>query len=294
MKVCVGITTKNRKEILPMAIDSALKQQYKDIEVFVFDDGSVDGTSDLKSKYPDSVRWDRSEESLGLLEARNRMMRTCGADIFISLDDDAWFLKNDEVGIAVQYFKENEHLGAIGFDILEIRSERFREVPREDPIPTNFFKGAGHALRLSVVKEVGYYVPFPIKYGHEEKDLGIRLLDEGFVIWMLPGVHVWHDYTMVERNKTEQTRGFIINDLIYKYRRVPLLYLPPVLGLSIYRTLRSKVRAGTNGRGAVWEFLKLIPSQLKHVNRVKNKTYKNYRTLSKSYLEYRSKNRQTP
>lgn len=292
MKVCVGITTKNRKGILPKAIDSALKQDYKDIQVFVFDDGSTDGTSDLKSKYPDKVRWERSEVSIGLLEARNRMMRTCGADIFISLDDDAWFLKNDEISIAVQYFKENEQLGAIGFDILEMGSARFREVPRESPILTNFFKGAGHALRMSVVKEVGYYIPFPVKYGHEEKDLGIRILDEGYKIWMIPGVHVWHDFTPIERNKTEQNRGFIINDLVYKFRRVPLLYLPPVLGLSIYRTMRNKVRAGENGPEAVLEFFKLIPSELKHVNRVKIKTYKNYRALSKSYLGYRSKNKQ--
>lgn len=292
MKVCVGITTKNRKEILPKAIDSALGQRYRDLEVFVFDDGSTDGTSNLKSEYLDAVRWERSEESLGLLEARNRMMRACGADIFISLDDDAWFLKNDEVSIAVQCFKENEHLGAIGFDILEMGSARFREVDRENPILTNFFKGAGHALRMSIVKEVGFYIPFPVKYGHEEKDLGIRILDEGYEIWMLPGVHVWHDYTPIERNMTEQNKGFIINDLVYKYRRVPLLYLPAVLSLSIYRTLRNKVRAGTNGPKAVREFLKLIPSQLKYVNRVKVKTYRNYRVLSKSYLEYRSKNRQ--
>ena len=292
MKVCVGITTKNRKNIIPKAIDSALKQDYKEIEVFVFDDGSSDGTSDLKARYTNLVRWERSEESLGLLEARNRMMRTCGADIFISLDDDAWFLKDDEISIAVQYFIENENLGAIGFDILEIGSGRFREVPRDIPIPTNFFKGAGHALRLNVVEKIGYYIPFPLKYGHEEKDLGIRILDEGYEIWMLPGVNVWHDYTMIERNKTEQDRGFIINDLVYKYRRVPLIFLPPVLSLSIYRTLRNKVRAGANGPEAVLEFLKLIPSQSKYVSRVKLRTYKNYRALSKSYLEYKSKNRQ--
>ncbi len=291
MKVCVGITTKNRKVILPKAIESALKQNYKDIKVFIFDDGSTDGTSELKFKYPE-VRWERAEESLGLLEARNKMMRSCGADIFISLDDDAWFLKNDEVELAVDYFNQNEYLGGIGFDILERGTARYREVPRAQPLPTNFFMGAGHALRLSIVQKVGYYVPFPVKYGHEEKDLGIRMLDEGYEIWMLPGVHVWHDYTPIERNMTDQNRGFIINDLVYKFRRVPLLYLPPVLGLSIYRTLRNKVRAGLNGRQHVLDFLKLIPSQLKYVNRVKISTYNDYRVLSKSYLEYKFKNRQ--
>lgn len=291
MKVCIGITTKNRKQILSKAVNSCLKQDYKDIEVFVFDDGSTDGTCELISNFPE-VRWERSEESLGLLEARNRMMRSCEADIFISLDDDAWFLNDDEVSIAVNNFRENKRLGAIGFDILERGTSRFKEVPREKPVPTNFFMGAGHALKLDIVKKVGYYIPFPLKYGHEEKDLGIRLLDEGYEMWMLPGLHVWHDYTPIERNKPDQDRGFMINDLVYKFRRVPLLYLLPVLGLSIYRTVRNKVRPEGDGSQAVLDFLKLIPSQLKYVNRVKLRTYKDYRALSKSYLAYKSKNKQ--
>lgn len=291
MKVCVGITTKNRKEILTQAINSALNQNYTNLKVFVFDDGSTDGTFDLKTKYPE-VRWERSEESLGLLEARNRMMRTSDADIFISLDDDAWFLKNDEIAIAVRYFQENENLGAIGFDILENGTMRFKEVPRENPIPTNFFMGAGHALRLNIVKKVGYYVPFPVRYGHEEKDLAIRILNEGYEMLMLPGVHVWHDYTKIERNTKDQNYGFVINDLVYKFRRVPILYLPPVLGLSIWRTLMKKVRHGISGSQAVLQFIKMIPSQMKYVKRVKIETYKEYRSLSKTYLEYISKNKQ--
>ena len=287
MKVCIGITTKNRINIVPQAIESALAQDYPHTEVFVFDDGSTDGTFSLKDKYP-QVRWERSEESLGLLEVRNRMMRTCLADIFVSLDDDAWFLKKDEIGLAVEYFIKNKNLGAIAFDILERGSDRFREVVREEAVKTNFFKGAGHALRLDVVKEVGYYVPFPLKYGHEEKDLGIQILDRGYEIWMLPGVHIWHDYTLVERDMTEQNRGFMINDLIYKFRRVPLLYLLPVIGLSIFRTLTNKVRHGGKNKEAVWKFLKLIPGELKHVKRVKMKTYQAYRELSNSYLKYRA------
>ena len=292
MKVCVGITTKNRKNVLPKAIDSALAQDYPHCDVFVFDDGSTDGTFELKARYPE-VRWERSEESLGLLEARNKMMSTCSADIFVSLDDDAWFLKNDEVSIAVEYFQTNEKLAAIAFDILEKGTYKFREVPRDNPRLTNFFIGCGHALRLEIVQKAGYYVPFPLKYGHEEKDLAIRMLDLGYEILLLPGVHVWHDNTPVERNKLEQDRGFIINDLIYKYRRVPLLYVTPVLGLSIYRTLRNRVRKMDKPAETIWSFFKLIPSESRRVGRVSTDTYKRYRALSKSLMDYKEANRQS-
>lgn len=287
MKVCIGITTKNRKSILPKAIESALRQNYANKEVLVFDDGSTDGTIELQEKYPE-VRWERSEHSLGLLEARNRMMRTSDTDIFVSLDDDAWFLKDDEIEVAVAYFKEQASLAAIAFDILERDSDRFLEVTREESIPTNLFIGAGHALRLSAVREVGYYVPFPVKYGHEEKDLAIRLLDSGYSIRFLPGVHIWHDFTLIARNRAEQDQAFMINDLIFKYRRVPFIYILPVLAKNVWRTMLNRVRKDGNGKKATFVFFKLLPSQSKFVRRVKISTYQKYRNLSKSYLAYRT------
>lgn len=290
MRVCIGITTKNRKGIVEKAIESALAQDYANIEVFVFDDGSSDGTSELRSEYPDA-RWERVEESLGLLEARNRMMRTCGADIFVSLDDDAWFLESDEVRLTVNYFIAEPKLGVIAYDLLERGTDRFTKVERQDPIKTNFYKGAGHALRLSAVKEAGFYVPFPLKYGHEEKDLGIQILDLGYYMLFLPGVHVWHDYTPISRNMEAQYRAFTINDMIYKYRRVPYLFMVLILGASIKRTLLKKVKYGTNGKEAVKTFFNLLPEQKKHVKRVSIKTYLEYRQLSKSYLAYRLENK---
>lgn len=285
MKVCIGITTKNREDILPKAILSAFEQEYANKEIYVFDDGSTDGTRKLNEKYP-NLRWERVEKSIGLLEARNKMMRSCDADIFVSLDDDAWFLKKDEISIAVEYFKNDSKLGAVAFDILEIKSPRFKEIERGVAIATNFFKGAGHALRLSAVKEAGYYAPFPLKYGHEEKDLGILILDKGYHIIFLPGVHVWHDYTPVSRNRDEQSRAFVINDLIYKFRRVPLIFLLPVLGLGIIRTLKGKIRENVNSREALQTFFRFMPGQIKYVNRVKIGTYKKYRNLSKTYLSF--------
>lgn len=285
MRVCIGITTKNRKNILVKAIDSALNQNYLNMEVFVVDDGSTDGTYNLRHKFP-KVRWKRFEKSQGLLKARNYLMENCDADIFISLDDDAWFMNNDEVQLAVQYFKNNDKLGAIAFDILEKDSERAKIISRCKPFATNIFIGAGHALRLTAAREVGFYIPFPLNYGHEEKDLAIRLLNLGYVILFLPGVHVWHDASLISRNVMEQSMGFAVNDLIFKYRRVPLLFLPPVLVKGIYRTLRGKVRNDISGFEAVKLFFKLLPYERERVKRVKNQVYLKYRRLSKPCYLY--------
>jgi len=291
MKVCIGITTKNRGEILQKAIHSALEQSYANKEVLVFDDGSSDITRDLPEKYP-QVRWIREDESIGLLEARNKMMKTCGADLFVSLDDDAWFLKGDEIELAVAYMESNSEIGAISFDVLQNDTRRFNPVERAEPIECNMFIGCGHMLRLKSVREIDYYIPFPLKYGHEEKDLCIRLIDAGYIIIFLPGVHVWHDYTSVERNIREQRFSFFVNDLIFPFRRVPLRYVFFVLLNSIYRKLHSTQFESDVKREAIFKFFQIIPSQMKYVKRVKAKSYLRYRAKSKQFLAYMKANDQ--
>ncbi len=292
MKVCIGITTKNRASILVKSIQSALDQHYENKVVMVFDDGSTDETIDLKKVFP-TVKWIREEVSVGYLAARNHMMRICGADFFVSLDDDAWFLVGDEIDVALGYMKTNENLAAIAFDILQAGTKRFKPIERSNPVLTNIFIGCGYMHRLEAVAKAGYYIPFPIRYGHEEKDLGIRLLDLGYDIYFLPGVHVWHDYTKLERNMTEQDRSFIINDLVFPFRRVPLIYLLPVMLHNIRRKLSYKFVGEVKTSDAIWDFLKLIPSQMKYVKRVRRKSYLKYRSISKSYLNYLSENAQS-
>lgn len=291
MKVCIGITTKNRGGILPKAIDSALSQSYANKEVMVFDDGSTDSTLSLPEQYS-NVTWLRKNESIGLLAARNEMMRTCEADLFVSLDDDAWFLVGDEIALAVDIMETKSDIGAISFDVLQNDTKRFNKVERDGEVESNVFIGCGHMLRLSAVKEVGFYIPFPVNYGHEEKDLCIRLIDKDYRILFLPGVHVWHDYTTVERNVADQRRSFIINDLVFPFRRVPLQYILPVLANNIFRKLRSKQDDPVLTRKAIWSFFKLIPDQLKYVDRVQSKSYLKYRSTSKRFLKYLADNDQ--
>ena len=50
MKVSINIATYNRKALLDRTLESIFGQNVKDIEVIVIDDGSTDGTEDLKDK----------------------------------------------------------------------------------------------------------------------------------------------------------------------------------------------------------------------------------------------------
>src|SRR5436853_1462944 len=106
------------------------------------------------------------------------------------------------------------------------------------------FVGCGHVLRLSAVREVGGYEAVPGSYGGEEKDLCLRLLDAGYQLVKLPGVHVWHDKTLVARDLVAQHRSGVCNDLVLTLRRTPTLLLPVALLVKLYRHWRFSLSHG--------------------------------------------------
>lgn len=231
-KVLVGIVTRDRASILLKAVESALAQPFT--RVSVIDDGSRDETSSLSNKLP-SVEWITWPTSRGHVAARNYWVNQAKEEYFVSLDDDAWFERGDEVGIALAAMKADEKIGAIAFDILS--PDRPDHQARSGQERVSSFIGCGHMLRLSAVKEVGGYSEFPGFYGAEEKDLCLRLMDAGYQIVRLNGVHVWHDKTPLAREIPIQHRSGVCNDLVMTVRRTPLWLLGPALLSKLYRHL---------------------------------------------------------
>lgn len=239
--VCLGIVTRNRSDILPNALISVLAQGYPNLKVAVIDDGSSDATPELRAKFPE-VDWSRRSSALGYVSARNEMMARQGSKYFVSLDDDAWFLHGDEIAIAVEFLENNQSVAAIAFDILS--ADHPRPAPGGGARQAAMFIGCGHVLRLSAVREVGGYEPVPGHYGGEEKDLCLRLLDAGYKIMKLSGVHVWHDKTTVARHVPTQHRSGVCNDLAMALRRTPATLLPAAILVKFYRHTKFSIHHG--------------------------------------------------
>lgn len=232
MKVLIGIITRNRAELLPQAIQSALDQDYPEKEVVVLDIASTDGTPAVRAQFP-QVRWIRSEERLGIPESRNLLMSETDAAYFFSLDDDAWFLRHDEVALGVKFLEAHADYSVVAYDILLPGDQAKPE--RGQPRDTAIFIGCGHLLRLADVRQVGFYAPNPTVYGgSEESDLSLRLYAGKKRVIFLPGVHVWHERTNVGRDVLEQYKHNLCNDLVALLRRCPL---PDLLWMLPYRLL---------------------------------------------------------
>ena len=88
--VTIIIPTYNRESKLPEAIESAINQSYKNVQIIVIDDGSVDKTAELVKNYP-QVEYHYKKNG-GQASARNTGLSHARGSIISSLDsDDVWY-----------------------------------------------------------------------------------------------------------------------------------------------------------------------------------------------------------
>ncbi len=88
--VSVIIPSYNCAHYLATAIESVLAQTYKDLEIIVIDDGSMDDTPDVVVPYLDRITYIR-QVNKGLPAARNTGIRASTGDFIALLDsDDSW------------------------------------------------------------------------------------------------------------------------------------------------------------------------------------------------------------
>jgi len=88
--VSVLIAVRDGEPYLPGAIESALGQGYRPLEVVVVDDGSRDGSAAVAERFGAPVTVVR-QEALGIGAARNRAVEASAGDLLAFLDSDDLF-----------------------------------------------------------------------------------------------------------------------------------------------------------------------------------------------------------
>lgn len=98
-KVSVIITTYNRADLLPRAVNSVLSQTFEDYEVIIVDDCSTDHTQEVIAKFADSrIRPLRHEVNRGASAARNTGIANALGEYIAFLDDDDELTPNSVMG----------------------------------------------------------------------------------------------------------------------------------------------------------------------------------------------------
>lgn len=101
----------NCGKYIKQAIDSILNQTYKNIEICICNDGSIDNTLEVLEEYREEdkrVRW-ISQENKGIGSASNVAIRMCQGEIIAQLDADDW-IEPEAIEEVLKVYKENRTL----------------------------------------------------------------------------------------------------------------------------------------------------------------------------------------
>lgn len=230
MRLSFGIATQDRREPLARAISSIEATKYADREIIVVDDASSDGTAAmLAADYP-NVRVVRSDRPLGVGGARARALELANGDVFVSLDDDAWFVGTDVGEHIAERFIAIPDLAAACFRVeAPDGTIRRREIPRRDKrMPAEneelgYFLGGAVALRISALREVGGF-PADTLYAAEEADISFRLVSAGYRIQFMPCVRVVHEAIPSVHNTVNREANYVRSHVALAARYLPTPY----------------------------------------------------------------------
>lgn len=132
MTISIITTTYNSKATIAWTIESVFRQSYKDIEYWVIDGDSNDGTLDVL-RYYEPMFGGRmhviSEPDKGIYDAMNKGIKQCTGDVVGILNSDDYFTSDDIIENIAKAF-EDENIDAVYGDIHFIHDEEPEKIVR--------------------------------------------------------------------------------------------------------------------------------------------------------------------
>lgn len=207
MKVTIGIPCWNQAQYLPKAIESALNQTHKNIEVIVVNDGSPDNTEEVAKSYGSRITL-VNQVNKGLASARNTAIMHMSGDYFLPLDADDILTQNCVEEIVKVAKKTDADVIAPSIQEFGISHARVELIP--NPKFEDFAMGNRlaycSAIKWDALLETGGYSPKMDRLGgFEDLHLWYDLLSRGKKIVTISEPLVF--YRTKETSMFTQTKG---------------------------------------------------------------------------------------
>lgn len=112
MKLSVNLVTLNGEKYLPYLLESLRNQTYKDYELLVIDNGSVDKTVDYLEKEWEGLKIIKNQKNIGFASGHNHAIKLSKGEYILMLNQDI-ILAPDIFEQAIKFLDKNDKIGAL-------------------------------------------------------------------------------------------------------------------------------------------------------------------------------------
>jgi len=239
LKVSILIPTYNQQDFIGKAIESALVQTYKDVEIIISDDASTDNTPDIIRRYlkDKRVKYFRNEQNLGRVQNyRKALYEYATGQWVLNLDGDDYLYDNDFVKNAIDNIIGNKDMvlvaGGCIFNYINenykavfLPTEKSHEVKDGHEIFLNWYKNSiPHISALynrETALKTGFYTEDIISSDWESL---LRLVLNGKVLLLNKIAGVWRKHrdnfsTKVDLKELCKNSRFITSPYEYAIKK---------------------------------------------------------------------------
>lgn len=287
VKISIVIPNYNGQEDLLKALKSVYSQNFKDFEVIVVDDCSIDDSVvNVKKSFPKTKVIVLAKES-GPAIARNTGIKKSIGKYIINLDTDESFYNTNNFQDIFSKFENDRNIDVLAFKILDENTFADQINHWWHPLPikefsnkeffTDYFAGGSVAFRRELFKKIGYY-PEEFFISGEENDLAFRILDAGSNIFYFPKVALLHKkHDASKRHAYYQRKNQLW--LVIKYFPFwkGIIFIAPRIIKSIF-TNASQGNLSLYFKG-LYDGIKGMPHELKLRKPLKKETWRRIRLI---------------
>lgn len=252
-----------------------------DMEVWVVDNSSQDGSTEMvKKKFP-HVRLIENKKNVGFAAANNQVLRQTKARYVLLLNSDT-IVKAGTLKAMVAFLEKNPWVGIVGCKVLnpggtiQGSARRFPDlttaffgraslltrlfpqnpitrrnilslVAQDEPMEVDWVSGACLMIRAEVYREVGLLDEGFFMFW-EDADWCYRAKEAGWQVYYLPGAEVVHHVGMGGRRKSKKAI-IEFHRSVYRYYRKHIsrwAWNPFNLLIAIFLLIRMGVQLGLN------------------------------------------------
>ena len=298
IKFGILISTKNRIEDLKFTLKSISNLiDRDDVECFVCDDGSTDGTSHfVATNYP-NIQLTTNIVSKGYMYCRNMMLDVTSALYGISLDDDAHIITHNPLEHIEAYFTKKPQCGALAFRLFWGEKAPIKTESNDTPQQVRSFVGCGHVWNMQAWKSIPNYPEWFVFYG-EEEFASYQLFKNNWEVHYLPQVLVHHRVNIKgrKRNKDYKTRlrrslrsGWYLYFLFYPLKIIPKRFLYTLWIQFKTKVFKGDFKAFLAIMQAMGDIIINTPRIIKNSNRLSKREFKDYIKLPETKLYWTPK-----